>query len=217
MRHARKYPETSKFPTLIGFDEEEEETSEETSENEIEEQEESEEEEEESSSGGETSEKDTSGLKSALKKEREARKQYEKELKELRKFKEELEDKDKSEAQKAADRAEKAEKALEAAQGALRNTQLDFAISGVARKMRFRDVDDALIFVNRDEIEFDDDGDFDKKAVEKAVKAIADKKPHLLLSEGEGAPSGSKFGGKKKTDKKATEEQLKKKYPALGR
>lgn len=220
MRHLRKHRwDLSELPILIGFDEEEEDDSgseEENSEEEEEDNSESEdddEEEEEDDSG-----KDVSGLKSALNKERKARKTYEKELKELRKFKEELENADKSEKERAEERAEKAEKALADAQRALQETRLNSQISELARKARFRDIDDALRLIDRSEIEADDEGNFDKKAVEKAVKALADSKPHLVLSEGEeSAPSGSKFGGKKKSDKKATEKKLKDKYPALGR
>lgn len=223
MRHIRQHGSKfgiSQFPTLFGFDEEQNEENSGSSEeeNEEENEEESEEENEESEEEEEESEKpDAAGLKSALKKERDARKAFEKELKELRKFREEIEDKNKTETQRLEERATKAEEALEAAQTSLRNQQLDFEISAAARKVRFRDIDDALRLIPRDEIEFDDDGNLDKKAVEKAVKAIADKKPHLVLSEGEGAPSGSKFGGSKKSDRKATADQLKKKYPALGR
>ena len=224
MRHSRKSSVKSVFgfPTLIGFDEEENDSDEENSgeENDSEDEDEedgSEEDEDESGGDSDKEKKNAAGLKSALQKEREARKQLEKEMKELRKFREEKENEDKTELQKAQDKADKLEKEHQQALEKLRDTQLDFAISAAARKSKFRDIDDALRLINRSEIEFDDDGEFDTKAVEKAVKAVADAKPHLVLSDGESAPSGSKFGGKKKGDKKASEETLKSKYPALGR
>lgn len=208
MRHLRKWV----FPDLVGFDEEEE-TSEETEEEETSETEETSEEEEE-----EEEDKDPAKLKSALQKERKARRDAAKQLKELQKFKEEIESQNKTELERAQEKATQAEQKAAQLEEKYNNKLLDFAIAEAARKARFRDTDDALRGVDRSDLEISEDGGVDNKAVEKAVKALAEAKPHYVLPEGEELPpSGSKFGGKKKDDKKATEEQLKQKYPALSR
>lgn len=157
---------------------------------------------------------DTSALKKALEAERKERKRLAKEAKELAKYKKKVEAKNKTEVEQAKDAATEAAQEAEKWRSQYFETQLNFAIQGAAQKARFRDTDDALRLIDRSEIEIDeDDGTFDAKAVEKAVKALAENKPHLVLPEGEELPpSGSKFGGKKKADKKASEEALKKKY-----
>lgn len=167
---------------------------------------------------------DTAGLKSALEKERKARKQLEKEARQLRKFKDEKESADLGESEKAKKKAADAETKVSKLADRLRTQAVDSAISKIAGRMKFRDVDDALAQVVRDTeswIEQDEDDpseiEVDEGAVEKAVKALADKKPYLLDAEGEELPSGSKFNGKKKSGDEMSEEALRAKYPALRR
>ena len=50
-----------------------------------------------------------------------------------------------------------------------------------------------------------------------ALKALAKAKPHLLVAEGEGTKSASKFGGGQKSQDQLDEEALMAKYPALRR
>lgn len=221
MRYLRKG--NTIFPNLWGSDEEEEDEDEsgsggsESGEggtgsgtgSESEEDDDESDDEEEEDAG-----EDTSALKKALEKERKERKRLAKEAKELQKFRKQIEDKNKSEVDQAKDAAAEAAAEAEKWRNQFFETQVNFAIQSAAQKARFRDADDALRLIDRSEIEIDEeDGTFDEKAVEKAVKALAESKPHLVLPEGEELPpSGSKFGGKKKSDKKATEEALKKKY-----
>ena len=165
---------------------------------------------------------DVSGLKSALEKERSDRKALEKQIKELNKFKETIESKDKTESEKAKDEAAKSAEKVTKLATRLRSTALESAIAKAATKANFRDVDDAISLVKRDTITVEQDEDdpadieIDEKSVEKAIKLLAEAKPHLLVAEGERTPSGSKMGGKgSKTE--ADEEALRKKYSSLRR
>lgn len=163
------------------------------------------------------------GLKSALRKERQARRQLEKELKEFRKFKEEQEAKDKSDTDKAKDEATKAQQKAERLAARLRENAVDNEIIKIGTKLKFRDIDDALKLINRDDIEVEQDEDdpsdlqIDSKTVEEALKALAKAKPHLLIAEGEGQRTGSKFGGGQKSQEQLDEEALMARYPALRR
>lgn len=97
--------------------------------------------------------------------------------------------------------------------------------------IRFKDPDDVLKLVDRALIEADQDDDdpteitIDDDSIVTALRSLARKKPHLLLpKEGEMSSegrsrSGSQFGGSRDgaTDKATRQQELKKKYPALGR
>lgn len=165
---------------------------------------------------------DTAGLKSALKKERDERRALAKEIKDLRKFKEDAESKDKTEGEKAQAAATKAQQKAERLAAKLKETALENVVTKLATKHKFVDIDDALRLIDRSEIQIDQDEDdpsdltIDEKSVDKALKALAEKKPHLI-GDGEGLPpSGSKFaGGRKNSDPNADTEALKQKYPAL--
>lgn len=164
---------------------------------------------------------DTSGLESALRKERADRKRFEKELKQLRKLKEDVESKDATETDKAKQAAVKAEQKAERLASRLRTQAIDITIIKYASQLNFQDTQDALAQVVREDgwVEQDDDDpseiEVDEGAVEKAVKALAEKKKYLLKAQGEKEPSGSKFGGGKNNNDEMDEETLRQKYPAL--
>lgn len=200
------------LPSIYGADPEGEEEEESTSTGEGEETSTSEEEQEEN----EEEDDDTpEALLSALRKERSARAKAEKEAKALRKFKEDWEEENQSELEKAQKRADEAEAQAEQAANDLRETRLNGLITKYANKAKFRDSDDAILWVDRDEIETDDDGVPDEKSVEKAVKAVAKSKDYLIDTGSDGASkSGSKFGGGKK-ESGTSQEALEKKYPSL--
>lgn len=133
---------------------------------------------------------DTSGLKSALQKERSDRKRLEKEAKELRRFKETAERKGKSETDNAKADATKASQKAEKLAAKLQTNEVDLTIIKVIQsdpKLKFRDIDDALSLVKRGDIEVEQDEDdpseidVDSDSVVKALQALARRKPHLLV------------------------------------
>ena len=166
---------------------------------------------------------DVSGLKSALTKERKRANDTEKELKRLQKEKEDRELAEKSELDQAKTKEQKAsEKVTKLAEGLLRR-DLNHAIEKEAAKLNFIDIDDAIEFVDRSLITYEQDEDdpsiitIDQSTVEKVVKALATKKPHFIQQGTEdGEPTGGKFGGQRKKSSKTTEEALREKYSALG-
>lgn len=164
---------------------------------------------------------DVTGLKSALAKERAANKAKDKELKRLQKVQKAEEDAKKSDLEKAQGEAEANKaKAEKLAAGFLR-TNLNSAIRAEAEKAGFIDVDDALNGISRDDLEYEQDEDdpsdvdIDLKSVQKAVKALATKKPHFIKKgTDDGEPSGSQFGGTRKK-KKSSDDELRERYPSL--
>jgi hypothetical protein len=175
------------------------------------------------SDGSDDGEKpDVKGLKSALEKERAANKQKDKELKALRKAKEAKENAEKSDVERAeAERTAAVAKAEKLAEGFLR-TNINGAIRRAAEKAGFIDPDDAVGSISREDITFEQDEDdpsdvdIDQKSVEKAVKALATKKPHFVKSgTDDGGASGSQFGGSKQKGKKSSDDQLRERYPSL--
>lgn len=172
---------------------------------------------------GESSDKeDNSGLKSALQKERQQRKSLEREVRNLKTAQEERDNADKSEVERAKAAETKAAEKVAALATKLRDTALENAITKAANAAKFRDASDAISLVARGEITIDQDEDnpadieIDEKSVERAVKALAAKKPHLILADGDETPSGSKFNGGRKDQKALDDEALKAKYPSLG-
>jgi hypothetical protein len=139
---------------------------------------------------------DTAGLKSALVKEREARKLAEKAAADLAAWKQEQEDKGKSETERLAAEAERATKERDAAtaQIAAANERVIRAeVRAQALALGFADVDDAWALIDRAAVSLDDSGDV--KGAKEAVKALATKKPHLIRADtggGYGAPAGSR-------------------------
>lgn len=171
---------------------------------------------------GESEKDDNSGLKSALQKEREQRKTLERQVKALTKAQEEKENADKTEVERATAAEKKAAEKVAALADRLLTTSLDNAITKAANAAKFRDPDDALALISRSELKFEQDEDnpadieVDVKSIETAVKALAAKKPHLILADGDESPSGGKFNGGRKDQKQLDEAALKAKYPSLG-
>lgn len=170
------------------------------------------------------------GLKSALRKERAARKALEKsdraKDKALQGFQQEKEARElenKSDLEKERILRNKADVRNEKLSAGYLRSALDREIERAARTLKFADTDDALQLVDRSDIVSEQDADdptaitVDRKSVEKAVKALADRKKHLLGAGTEdGEPTGSQFGGRKTGGTKKTDaEAYKLKYPGL--
>lgn len=172
---------------------------------------------------GDSSDKeDNSGLKSALQKERAARKNLEREMRKLQSAEEDRANADKSEVERAKAAETKAAEKVAALATKLRDTALENAITKAANAAKFRDPSDAMALISRSDITVDQDEDnpadieIDEKSVERAVKALAAKKPHLVLADGDEAPSGGKFAGGRKDQNKTDDEALRAKYPSIG-
>lgn len=164
---------------------------------------------------------DNEALKSALRKERLARKKFEKENRTLKKAQEGKQAQEQSEADQAKERASAAESKGQKLAERLLRSEIDNAIIKVAGKMKFRDIDDALKLVEREDIEAEQDDDdptsieLDEGSVETALKNLAKKKPHLLIAEGQGEPSGGKFGGSRKSTQDMDDDAMMARYDAF--
>jgi len=166
----------------------------------------------------------TKGLRSALAKERAAAKANARELKKLQKEKAERELAGKSESEQEKAKREAAESKLTKLAEGFKRTAVTSAIEKAAAKAGFIDTQDAVdALINSDDLGVEQDEDdpsdvtIDPKSIEKAVKALATKKPHFLKSGTEdGEPTGGQFGGSKQ--KKPTgDEEILAKYPSLRR
>lgn len=163
----------------------------------------------------------TKGLRSALAKERARANKAEKAAKQAQKEKEERELAEKSEVEQSQIREQKAlERAEKLANGFLQRT-LNDAIRKAANDLKFIDPSDAIEGVERSGFVYSQDDDdpaeveIDEKSITAAVKALAAKKPHFLKTgTDDGEPTGGQFGGSRKK-KTTTEDEFKKKYPAL--
>jgi hypothetical protein len=167
---------------------------------------------------------DTSGLKSALEKERNERKTMERELKALRKDAETRADAEKTEIQRATDAATQNASKVEKLAAGFRNSAVRSAVLEAARAAKFLDPSDALRPEVLDAIGVEQDEDdptqvtIDPSSVTKAVKALATSKKHYIGGEQQKqAPkSGSQFGGSTTGSNMTADEQaLANKYPAL--
>lgn len=172
---------------------------------------------------------DTAGLKSALQKERAARREAEKtrkaelaELDQLRREREERELAEKTEIEQAQARAEKAEAKAQALAESYVRDKLESTIKELAQAAKFADPEDAVALVDRSNITYQQDAEnpqdvtIDKASVEKAVKDLATRKPHYLKAgTDDGEPTGSSFGGGNQKKKPLEEEALREKYPSL--
>lgn len=165
---------------------------------------------------------DVTGLKSALAKERAENKAKEKELKALRKAELARENASKTDLEQAQALAEASKTKAEKLASGFLKTNLNSAIRRAAEKAGFIDPDDAVGSISRDDLTFEQDEDdpsdvtIDQKSVDKAVKALATKKPHFVKSgTDDGEPSGSQFGGSKQKGKKSSDDELRERYPSL--
>lgn len=172
---------------------------------------------------GDAGKDDTSGLKSALEKERADRKKLEKELSTFRKAQQTATDAEKSEVDRLKGENERtAAKATKLAQG-FRQNAIETAVLKAAGVAKFRDPSDALrtevmaaIGVEQDE---DDPTkvEIDEATVTEAIKKLAKSKPHYIATDAPRPPkSGSSFSGGGTSPKgDAVTDELKRKYPAL--
>jgi len=164
-------------------------------------------------------------LKETLRKERAARKKAEREKKALERKQSEASDKDKPEVERLTSEREQAVARADKLAGAFRKTAIDRAIEREAQRLGFADVDDALSLVRRDDIEVDQDEEepaeveVDTESVKRAVKALADRKKHLLKSDGgsdgDGQRTGSKGGGRCRSGEPSEEQKLRMSYRNL--
>lgn len=165
-------------------------------------------------------------LLAALRKERKRANIAEKALKKANASVDETTNKDLTEKEKAQKQASEAEKKSAKLAEKLLDGAVDNAIIKMATGLNFRDIDDALKLVDRGDIGVEQDEDdpseieLDEKSVETALKSLAKSKPHLIMADGQGDRSGSRFGGgksSKRTDKDAEDQVLRGKYAALNR
>jgi hypothetical protein len=174
---------------------------------------------------------DVEKLKAALRKERKrardaekAKRKAEREAAKHTSKSQKQEEQEKSDLQKAKDAEIAATQRADKLQQKLRDQALDAEVTKQAIKMGFRDVDDAISLMKKDPDMVDgedDDISVDEDAVTEALEDLAKKKPHLIVDDEEEEQktrrSGSKFGGKRKTDTgKMSEEEMRRKYPGLG-
>lgn len=218
---------------FIGFEDDSDDSEEETEdtevEDELEEEDEDESEDDDASNAAKAATEERERLSGALKKERTARRNLQKELKELKKQqpgkpsgKPGEEDADAISAATAAATAQEQAKSERLA-GKLLTNAVNLSITKIAGELKFVDVEDAIAQVNRKDIEVDQDDDepdqveVDEASVKEALKALAKKKPYLITkTDKAGTKTGDKFGGKGNKASKS-EEDLMRKYPALGR
>jgi hypothetical protein len=201
-------------------DDDSEDESEEESEDESEEESEDEEESEE---GAPVTQKDIKNLKSALRKERIARKRAEREVKSLKSRKPPVKKPAKDESGEGEEEEDKGPSEREVRLATrLRDQALDQVITRYASRMNFVDLDDVLRLVNRKDIDVSQDEDdptevdIDEEGVEDALKELAKKKKYLVNANGSRQPrSGSKMSGKGKKQTGATDDELREKYRAL--
>lgn len=171
---------------------------------------------------GKEKEPDTTALKSALQKERRARKDFERKLKRLEQAQTDKENQEKSESDKAKENASKAESKAQKLAVKLRDSAIDNAIIKAAGKLKFRDTDDALKLVDREDIDIEQDEDdptkieLDEDSVKSALDKLAKAKPHLIQADGQGERSGSKFnGGRGKSQQELDDAALMERYGAF--
>jgi hypothetical protein len=159
----------------------------------------------------------TSGLKSALQKEREANEKAKKDqakLAELEAKEKERADKEKSEMDKLTERATTAEAEREAAKAEtekanqkLKAERIRTAIIAEAGRVGFIDTEDAYTLLDKTAIQIDDKDAV--TGVPEAVKKLAEAKPHLLgqaKSKGDGV--GTPRSGLKKKEEKTDEKRV---------
>lgn len=154
----------------------------------------------------------TTGLKSALEKERAANeegKKSAKRLAELEAKEKERADKEKSEMDKLTERATTAEAEREAARADLKAERIKTAIIAEASKLGFTDPADAYTLTDRTAIAIDEKGTV--TGAEEAIKKLSEAKPYLLGQ----AKNGDGVGTPKSGQKKKKEETNEKRAPII--
>lgn len=164
---------------------------------------------------------DLAAIKTALDKERKLRRAAEKAAKDATRSVKAREDQDKTEVERATAAAQQATERASRLAARLMETAVENVITKLAGKHSFADPDDVLRLLDRSTLAIDQDEDdpsiieIDEAGVEAAIKALAKAKPHLIKSNGDGEPSGSKFGGGRKPS--SDDADLYDRYPALAR
>lgn len=163
----------------------------------------------------------TKGLRSALQKERARANKAEKAEKAALKDKEARELAEKTEVEQAQILTQKAQERAEKLSNGFLQRSLNDSIRKAAQDLKFIDPTDAIEGVERSGFVYEQDEDdpseveIDEKSIIAAVKALSAKKPHFIRTgTDDGEPTGGQFGGSRKK-KTTTEDEFKKKYPAL--
>jgi hypothetical protein len=167
------------------------------------------------------------GGKEALKKdladERKRRQRLENELAKRKKADEDAELATKDAVTQEKTKREQAEQRAKRLAEGFRSSEVRRAIRDMARTMNFHDPSDALVedVLSAVDVEQDDEDPssvtVDEASVKRAVKALADKKKHLVRPSGteDGAPTGSSFGGTRSGKRVSKDEQYLDVYPSL--
>lgn len=150
------------------------------------------------------------GLKKALRAERLARREAEREARDL---KAERDNANKEPAEQALDLARR-EAAAEATSAA--NKRILRSEVRAAAKGRLADPSDAFAYLDLDEFEVGEDGDVDSEAIEDAISDLLKRKPYLAADTGEKFRGGADQGarGKGSAPSQLSKEDLKKLTPA---
>jgi hypothetical protein len=144
-----------------------------------------------------------------------------------------LEDKDKPADVKMKADLEEALKKLEDLKAARQKDLIQLAFLR-SNDVQWHDPEDALTMADLSDVEIDDDGNVDKKALKAALRDLAKRKPHLVKQSkkdnddddeeeeeenGDQRSSGSKMAGNRKGNKGKgpSRDDLAKKFPALRR
>lgn len=135
------------------------------------------------------------GLKKALRAERLARREAEREARDL---KAERDNANKEPAEQALDLARR-EAAAEATSAA--NKRILRSEVRAAAKGRLADPSDAFAYLDLDEFEVGEDGDVDSEAIEDAISDLLKRKPYLAADTGEKFRGGADQGAKGKQAK----------------
>lgn len=167
---------------------------------------------------------DTSGLKSALQKERADRKALAKKLAAYEKSEQDRTDAEKTEIQRLIDQDQRKTAKLQQLAEGFRKSKIEAAVIKAARAEGFTDPTDAIrqevlmaIGVEQDE---DDPSQvtIDETSLKKAIQDLAKAKPHYkAAAQQKPPPSGSKFGGSSTPPAQTEQQKLAALYPALAR
>lgn len=144
--------------------------------------------------------------------------QLEKELADMRKERKAREDAEKTDLERAQGRVSELEADIAKKDKALRNLQVQLAFFSV-NDVDWVDPSEAVGALDLSEVEIDDSGKVNKKALRKAIKTLAAEKEHWVKKDsdtsGQG-PSGSRMNGKRKGEgDKPDRAKLAADFPAL--